>query len=99
MVSECMKVKVKSLSHVRLFGTPWTVAYQGPPSMGFCRQECWSRLPFPSPGDRTRVSCISGSPSECTMYNATLLHERGGIMLALSPTALNFLKMKAKCYQ
>ena len=46
-----MKVKVKSLSHVRLFGTPWTVAYQAPPSMGFSRQECWSGLPFPSPGD------------------------------------------------
>ena len=30
---------------------PWTVAYQAPPSMGFSRQECWSRLPFPSPGD------------------------------------------------
>ena len=35
---------------VRLFETPWTVAYQAPPSMGFCRQECWSGLPFPSPG-------------------------------------------------
>ena len=46
-----MKVKVKSLSHVRLFATPWTVAYQAPPSIGFSRQECWSGLPFPSPGD------------------------------------------------
>ena len=46
-----IKVKVKSLSHVRLFATPWTVAYQAPPSMGFSRQECWSGLPFPSPGD------------------------------------------------
>ena len=43
--------KVKSLSHVRLFATPWTVAYQAPPSMGFSRQECWSGLPFLSPGD------------------------------------------------
>ena len=42
---------MKSLSRVRLFATPWTVAYQAPPSMGFSRQECWSRLPFPSPGD------------------------------------------------
>ena len=42
---------VKSLSHVRLFATPWTVAYQTPPSMGFSRQEYWSGLPFPSPGD------------------------------------------------
>ena len=45
------KVKVKSLSRVQLFGTPWTVAYQAPPSMGFSRQECWSGLPFPSPRD------------------------------------------------
>ena len=42
------KVKVKSLSHVRLFATPWTVAYQAPPSMGFPRQEYWSGLPLPS---------------------------------------------------
>ena len=44
-------MKVKSLSRVRLFATPWTVAYQAPPSMGFSRQEYWSGLPFPSPGD------------------------------------------------
>ena len=43
--------KVKSLSRVRLFATPWTVAQQAPPSMGFSRQEYWSGLPFPSPGD------------------------------------------------
>ena len=39
------------LSHVQLFATPWTVAYQAPLSMGFSRQEYWSGLPFPSPGD------------------------------------------------
>ena len=46
-----VKVKVKSLSRVRLFATPWTVAHQVPPSIGFSRQEYWSGLPFPSPGD------------------------------------------------
>ena len=46
-----VKAKVKSLSRVRLFATPWTVAHQAPPSMGFSRQEYWSGLPFPSPGD------------------------------------------------
>ena len=46
-----MKVKVKSLSHVWLFVTAWTVAYQASPSMGFSRQKYWSELPFPSPGD------------------------------------------------
>ena len=45
------EVKVKLLSRVRLFATPRTVAYQTPPSMGFSRQEYWSGLPFPSPGD------------------------------------------------
>ena len=42
---------MKSLSHVRLFATPWTVAYQASLSMGFSRQEYWSGLPFPSPED------------------------------------------------
>ena len=59
-------MKVKSLSRVRLFTTPWTVAHQAPPSMGFSRQEYWSGLPFPSPGessrprDQTQVSRIAG---------------------------------------
>ena len=44
---QCMKVK--SLSHVQLLVTPWTAAYQTPPSMGFSRQEYWSRVPLPSP--------------------------------------------------
>ena len=43
------KVKVKSLSHARLFTTPWTAAYQAPPSVGFSRQEYWSGVPLPSP--------------------------------------------------
>ena len=42
---------VQSLSRVRLFVTPWTVARQAPLSTGFSRQECWSGVPFPSPGD------------------------------------------------
>ena len=50
-------VKVKSLSRVRLFATPWTVVYQAPPSMGFARQEYWSGLPLPSP--MTNLDSIS----------------------------------------
>ena len=42
-------MKVKSLSHVRLLATPWTAAYQAPPSVGFSRQEYWSGVPLPSP--------------------------------------------------
>ena len=49
LLNACLKVKVKSLRHVRLFATPWTVAYQAPPSMGFSRQEYWSWVPLPSP--------------------------------------------------
>ena len=44
-------VCAQSLSHVQLFGTPWTVVCQAPPSMEFSRQEHWSRLPFLTPGD------------------------------------------------
>ena len=48
-MQESEKVKVKSLSRVRLFATPWTAAYQAPPSMGVSRQEYWSGVPLPSP--------------------------------------------------
>ena len=57
------KVKVKSFSCVRLFATPWTVAYQASPSMGFSRQEYWSGLPFPSPGDLPDPGIEPGSPA------------------------------------
>ena len=73
------ELSVQLLSCVRLFATPWTVAYQAPPSMGFSRQEYWSGLPFPSPGDLpdpgieprfpTLHSCIregNGNPLQCS---------------------------------
>ena len=65
MLSEVshMKVKVKSLSRVRLSVTPWTVAYQASPSMGFSRQEYWSVLPSPSPGDLPNSGIEPGSPA------------------------------------
>ena len=50
-MQESEKMKVKSLSRVRLFTTPWTAAYQAPLTMGVSRQEYWSGLPFPPPGD------------------------------------------------
>ena len=58
-----VKVKVKSLNRVRLFATPWTVAHQAPLSMGFSRQEYWSGLPFPSPGDLSNSGIEPGSPA------------------------------------
>ena len=51
MITCLLESEVKSLSRVRLFVTPCTVAHQAPPSMGFSRQEYWSGLPLPSPGD------------------------------------------------
>ena len=58
-----MLSEVKSLSCVQLFATPWTVACQTPPSMGFSRQEYWSGLPFPSPGDLPNPEIEPGSPT------------------------------------
>ena len=58
-----MSERVKSLSGVRLFATPWTVAYQDPQSMGFSRQEYWNGLPFPSPGDLPDPGIEPGSPT------------------------------------
>ena len=60
-----VKVKVRSLSHVRLFATqtPWTVAHQAPLSMGFSRQEYWSGLPFPSPRDHPDLGIEFKSPT------------------------------------
>ena len=55
--------EVKSLSLVQLFVTPWTVAYQAPPSLGFSRQEYWSGLPFVSPGDLPDPGIESSSPA------------------------------------
>ena len=54
---------VSSLSHVQLFVTPWTVACQAPLPMGSSRQEYWSRLPFPSPGDLPNPEIEPGSPA------------------------------------
>ena len=56
------KVKVKSLSGVRPSVTPWTAAYQGPPSMGFSRQEYWSGVPLPS----LCLSLGNGNPLQCS---------------------------------
>ena len=57
------KVKVKLLNRVRLFATPWTVAYQAPQSMEFSREEYWSGLPYPSPGDLPHPQIKPGSPA------------------------------------
>ena len=62
------KVKVKSLSRVRLFATPWSAAYQSPPSMGFSRQEYWSGVPLPSPINSLALSFLS-SPTLTSIHD------------------------------
>ena len=57
------RMKVKSLSRVQLFATLWTLSHQAPPSMGFSRQDYWSGLPFPSPGDLPNSGIKPRSPS------------------------------------
>ena len=66
---------MKSLSRVRLFATPWTIANQAPLSMGFSGQEYWSGLPFPSPGDLPDPGIEPGSP---TLEADTLTSEPPG---------------------
>ena len=72
----CQKRKnVKSLSFVRLFPTPWTVAYQAPPSKGCSRQEYWRGLPVPSPVDTLKVLWRSGREG------STLFGKAAGFLL------------------
>ena len=57
------ELKMNSLSRARLFVIPWTVVHQAPPSMEFSRQEHWSGLPFPSPGDLPNPGIEPWSPA------------------------------------
>ena len=67
--------EVKLLSHVQLFVTPWTVAHQVPLSMEFSKQEYWSGLLFPPPGDLPNPGIEPGSP---TLQADALLSEPPG---------------------
>ena len=68
------------LSHVQIFATPWTVAHQAPLSMGFPKQDYWSVLPFPSPGDLPDPGVKPESPWSTALQE--ILH------------ALNHLRLK-----
>ena len=72
------KVKVKLLSHVQLLATPWTTAYQGPPSMGFSRQEYWSGVPLPSTVSKLTGALIgiTHTPVIIVFLTATILQCR-----------------------
>ena len=79
--AETEEGKVTSLSRVRLFVTPWAVAHQASPSMGFSRQEYWSGLPFPSPGDLADPGIEPGSPA--LQADALLSEPPGNLMFCL----------------
>ena len=63
MKSKVSRSEVKSLSRVRLSATPWTVAYNAPPSVRFSSQEHWSGWPFTSPEDLPNLGIKPGSPT------------------------------------
>ena len=69
----------KSLSHVQLFATPWSVALQAPLSMGFSRQEYWSGLPCPPPGDLPDQWSDPGLLKNCRQILYHLSHQ-GSLM-------------------
>ena len=72
-------MKVKLLSRVQLLATPWTIAHQAPLSIGFSRQEYWSGLPFPSPGDLPDPGIEPGFP---TLQANALPSEPAGLEIA-----------------
>ena len=78
--TESMVLK-KSLNSVQLFVTMWTVAYQAPLSMEFYRQEYWSRLPFPSPGNLSDPRIKPWSPA---LQADSLLSEAPGKLMVHS---------------
>ena len=86
---------MKSLSRVRLFATPWTMAHQAPPSMGFSRQEYWSGLPFPSPGDLPNPGIEPGSPA--FQADALTSEPPGKCLVAkVKVTLIHFVQNKSK---
>ena len=85
------RYKCQSLSHVQFFVTPWTgVAHQAPLSMGLSRQEYWSGLPFPPPGDLFKPGIEPGSPA---LQEDSLLTEPPG-----TPKLLNVAKLFVKAH-
>ena len=88
---------LKSLSRVRLFATTWTVASQAPPSMGFSRQEYWSGVPFPSPGEPKSKSISKSSFNNCAVNYTACQRQDGDVSLSPgSHTASNTAKRDFK---
>ena len=87
------KVKVKSLSHVWLLVTPWTAAYQAPPSMRFSRREYWSGMPLPSPLEsleKVNQLCLSSQTSLIVIYRVAILFSRASQEALMALLAILF---------
>ena len=97
------EVKVKLLSRVRLFGTPWTIAYQAPPSLGFSRQEYWSGLPFPPPGDLPDPGTKSNKQDSPVTQKLKLLDWKLKELLGWPKSSFSFLSKNKRhifhCHQ
>ena len=89
-----MESEVKSLSRIQLFATLWTVAYQAPPSMEFSRQEYWSGLPFPFPGDLPDPGIEPGFPP---LKADALLSEPPGKLFSKLVSLLLLLLSRFSC--
>ena len=94
---QCMKVKVKlkSLSRVRLSATPWPAAHQAPPSVGFSRQEYWSGVPLPSP------KCCLGASNCANVYKffISLNTQSKTVRLGFSYPYFKMRKLRIREYQ
>ena len=89
--------KVKSLSRVKLFAVPWTVACQAPLSMEFSRQEYWSGLSFPFPGDLPDPGIEPGSPAfQAVLY--CLSHQGNPILDQVDFKTKSVIKYKERLY-
>ena len=82
------KVKVKSLSRVRPFSTPWTEAFQAPPSVGFSRQESWSGVPLPSPRGPVGLSQLRELPARKLFPGPASLNVPHSVSLLMECSAL-----------
>ena len=88
---------MKSLSRARLLATPWTAAYQAPPSMGFSRQEYWSGVPLPSPVATAKFPKFAGILSAALSQHHLLEFEIAQLEFPSPPLAL-FVAMLPKAH-
>ena len=93
-VCVCARVHTQSLSHVRLFATLWTIDHQAPLSLGFPRQEYWSGLPLPSPGNLSDAEIKLISPASISCVGRQILYHLSHLR---SPALIDCVEKKHGC--